>query len=74
MKFGYFTQCVNHTIILEGLSAETQDGTNVTFNSGVWENGRYVEGNKSTILSTTEVGGNVSFIVYDGTKEQEEKK
>ena len=74
MKFGYFTQCVNHTVILEGLSAETQDGTNVTFNSGVWENGRYVEGNKSTILSTTEVGGNVSFIVHDGTKEQEEKK
>jgi hypothetical protein len=37
MKFGYFTQCVNHTVILNDISAETEDGTSVTFNSGVWE-------------------------------------
>jgi hypothetical protein len=73
MKFWFFTQCVNHTVILDGISAETQDGTSVTFNSGVWENGRYVEGDMSTILSTTEVGASVSVIVHN-EQEQWPKK
>jgi hypothetical protein len=33
---------VNHTIILDNISAET-DETNVTFNSGVWKDGVYQE-------------------------------
>ena len=62
MKFGYFTQCVNHTIILDNISAESSDGTSVQFNSGVWENGNYIEWNKTSIVSTTEfeLGGSVT--------------
>ena len=59
MKFGYFTQCVNHTIILHDIFAETEDGTTVRFNSGVWENGIYTEGNKNTRHSRFEVGVSV---------------
>ena len=55
MNFGYFTQCVNHTVILDNISAETEDWTSVSFNSGVWENWRYIEGDKSSVVSTTEV-------------------
>lgn len=68
MVFWYFTQCVNHTVILEWISAETQDGTSVAFNSGVWEGGTYREWNQSIIDSTTEIGINGSIIVHDGTK------
>jgi hypothetical protein len=68
MKFWFFTQCVNHTIILDDISVTNEDGTSVTFNSWVWENGHYVEWNKSTIVSTTEVGISGSIIVHDGRK------
>jgi hypothetical protein len=43
MKFGYFTQCVNHTVILDDFSVETEDGSKVSFASDVWENGTYRE-------------------------------
>jgi hypothetical protein len=61
MKFGYFTQCVNHTVILNDISAETEDWTSVQFNSWVWENGSYIEWNKNSMVSKTEfeLGGAV---------------
>ena len=74
MKFGYFTQCVNHTVILDDISAETQDGASVSFNSGVWENNRIKETNKSSIDATVERGVHGSVIVHDGREEKEPPK
>jgi hypothetical protein len=37
MEFGYFTQCVNHTVVLTDISVETDDGAQLDFNSSVWE-------------------------------------
>jgi hypothetical protein len=37
MEFGYFTQCVNHTVVLTDISVETDDGAHLDFNSSVWE-------------------------------------
>lgn len=62
MKFGYFTQCVNHTVILSNISATWPEGTSVQFNSGVWENGSYREWNKTSIVSSTEVSAGVAVI------------
>ena len=72
MEFWFFTQCVNHTIILDNISAET-DETNVTFNSGVWKDGVYQEWSQSIIDSTTEVGASVSVVVSDKKPEEEPK-
>jgi hypothetical protein len=52
LKFGYFTQCVNHTLILSDISATTEDGASVHFNSGVWEPGVNKEWNKLVKTST----------------------
>lgn len=52
MKFGYFTQCVNHTVILNDITIVGEDGNTVNFNSWVWEDGTYVEGNRTTNTST----------------------
>jgi hypothetical protein len=60
MKFGYFTQCVNHTVILDDISAENEDGTSVTFNSGVWNGKTYTEGTNSTIIATAKYGFGLS--------------
>ena len=68
MKFGYFTQCVNHTVILEWISAETEDGASVKFNSGVWGSDRNTEWSVYRKDSTTEYGLSVSVIVHDGTE------
>jgi hypothetical protein len=54
MRFGYFTQCVNHTVILNDFSAETQDGVTVKFDSGSWENGHYIEPDKWSNVATAE--------------------
>lgn len=71
MKFWFFTQCVNHTIILSDISAESE-GMKTQFSSGVWENGRYVEGDKSSIISTTEVGASVAITLSKEKSEPEE--
>ena len=47
MKLGYYTQCVNHTVILDNISVEA-DWNVVSFGSGAWENGQ--------IQSTTAYG------------------
>ena len=73
MKFWFFTQCVNHTIILSDITAESE-GTNVEFSSWVWNNWRYVEWNKSSIIATTEVGVSWSVIVHGGQKEEPHKE
>lgn len=65
MKFWFFTQCVNHTIILNNITIESQDGASVTFNSWVWEGGNYVEWNKTSIISTTQLGANLNFGLSD---------
>jgi len=41
---------------LDNISIAGEDGTNVTFNSGVWENDRLNERDYSSILSSTVVG------------------
>ena len=73
MKFWFFTQCVNHTIILDDISAET-DETKATFNSGVWKDGVYQEWNQSIIDSSTEVGASVSVIVHDWKKSETKRE
>ena len=66
LNFGYFTQCVNHTIILSDISATWPDGTSVQFNSGVWETWSYREWNKSTITSTTSITIGVAAVTGKG--------
>ena len=72
MKFWFFTQCVNHTIILDDISVINEDGAGVTFDSEVWEGGKRKEWNKRTIVSTTEVGIDVSVVVHDKEEPEEE--
>ena len=69
MKFGYFTQCVNHTIILDDVKLEDDKWNIVSFTSGSWANGRYVEWDKTSIVSTTTVGLSGSVIVHNGNNE-----
>lgn len=69
MEFGYFTQCVNHTVILNDIEIETEDGSSVQFNSDVWENGTYREWSVSRILSTTKV--NVGLAIAAWWKKEE---
>lgn len=66
LNFGYFTQCVNHTVILSNISAVWPDGTSVQFNSGVWERGSYREWSKSTITSTTSINIGVGVVTGNG--------
>ena len=73
MRFWFFTQCVNHTIILNEITAES-DGTKVTFSSWVWENGRYVEQDKSSIEARRTAGGSVSATVHNGSEPEQPPK
>jgi hypothetical protein len=66
MKFGYFTQCVNHTVILDNIQLEDEQWNIVSFSSGTWKDGKYVEWNKTSIVSTTEVGVSASVVVHNG--------
>lgn len=68
MKFGYFTQCVNHTVILENIQLTDDKWNVVEFRSGAWRNGKYAEWNKTSILSTTTVGVGVAVIVHNEWK------
>ncbi len=70
LNFGYFTQCVNHTIILSDISATWPDGTSVQFNSGVWQTWSYREWNKSTITSTTSITIGVAAVTGRGGETQ----
>jgi hypothetical protein len=72
MKFGYFTQCVNHTVILDDISVETEDWTKVTFASDVWENGTMKESTVSRIVSTTKVSLGLS-VAFGGKEDQPEE-
>ena len=71
MKFWYFTQCVNHIVILDNISAESEDGTSVNFNSWVWERWKYTEWSKSSRVSRTEIGFSVA--VTTGKQKQQEE-
>jgi hypothetical protein len=71
MKFGYFTQCVNHTVVLDSIGAITEDWESVNFGSDVWREGKYKEWNKSSIVSTTEVG--VTAAVTFGKEKKQEQ-
>lgn len=64
LEFGYFTQCVNHMIILSNISAESSDGERIQFNSWVWERWSYREWNKTVFTSTTEFGIGISAITW----------
>lgn len=55
MKFWFFTQCVNHTIILDEITAESEDGK-VAFSSWTWENGTVVETNQGYWVSILTAG------------------
>lgn len=71
LVFGYFTQCVNHTVILENIKLEDDKWNAIPFTTWAWENGKYVEWNKSSVVSTTEVGVSASMIVHNGNKPEQ---
>lgn len=71
MKFGYFTQCVNHTVILNDISLELEDWSNVEFGSDVWEDGRVRTWYTSSLVSTRGVKIWVSFGVWEEKQPEE---
>lgn len=68
MKFWYFTQCVNHTVILDNISLEDENGNTMNFGSGTWESGKYVEWNKSSIVATTTYNFGIAFTARWGNE------
>jgi len=72
MEFGYFTQCVNHTVMLTDISVETDDGAHLDFNSSVWEETTQTEWSKQSINSSVRYG--TGFSVTWGKEERKENK
>jgi hypothetical protein len=66
LNFGYFTQCVNHTVILSDISATWPDGTSVQLNSRVWENGSLTEWNMSRNTSTISINIGLGMVTGRG--------
>lgn len=73
LNFGYFTQCVNHTILLSYISATTDNGTVAEFKSGVREGNRYREWNETSITATTTLSFGVAVTLWDGKGEEKPK-
>ena len=74
MKFGYFTQCVNHTVILDDFSVETEDGSKVSFASDVRENGTYREWSKSSIVATASTRLGIAITTWKEAEQNTEVK
>ena len=68
LNFGYFTQCVNHTLILSDVRAESE-WKKVECKSSLWKSS-WREASQSLVVSKTSVGVSIGF----GLWEDEEKK
>ena len=60
MSFGYFTQCVNHTIILSNINAVTEDGTTLILRS-IHEGVHNTEGSIYQNESSIRVWATIAF-------------
>ena len=72
MEFGYFTQCVNHTVVLTDISVETDDGAHLDFNSSVWEGTNLREWSVRSINSSLRLGTGISVTLGEEQGDDEE--
>ena len=68
LNFGYFTQCVNHTLILRNITATDDNGTEVSFKSGVRAGDYYREWDQENSTAITSVSIGLSASIGGGEK------
>ena len=71
MKLGYYTQCVNHTVILDNISVSTPDGT-THFNSQAWGSDKVITTTMNLNQATTIYTPGLSFTVSRSGEKVEE--
>lgn len=65
MKLGYYTQCVNHTVILDNISVNAS-GNKIPYVSQSWENGQIQSTSVDNILATTTYSGGIAITASTG--------
>ena len=71
MSVGYFSQCVNHMVILENIQVESEDGLKVKYNSVTWGVESLNETSWGARLWTWRMNVNFAFTGKHGTSEWE---
>lgn len=70
MKLGYYTQCVNHTIILDNILVDV-NGNKISYNSDSWRNGIVSSSTVDVITSSVTYSGWIAFNVSNEHKKEQ---